>query len=46
MMTINHHGLALPEVSFGAVKDSKLWVQGSSAMESYLNTKFVTLADL
>jgi len=43
MMTINHIGLALPEVPFGGVKDSGYGSEGGSeAIESYLNTKFVT----
>ncbi|HEY7580570.1 MAG TPA: NAD-dependent succinate-semialdehyde dehydrogenase [Acetobacteraceae bacterium] len=47
MMAINHHGLALPEVPFGGVKDSGYGSEGGSeAIESYLNTKFVTQAGL
>jgi succinate-semialdehyde dehydrogenase/glutarate-semialdehyde dehydrogenase len=47
MMTINHMGLALPEVPFGGVKDSGYGSEGGSeAIEAYLNTKFVTQADL
>ncbi|MGA9865008.1 MAG: NAD-dependent succinate-semialdehyde dehydrogenase [Acetobacteraceae bacterium] len=43
MMTINHIALALPEVPFGGVKDSGYGSEGGSeAIESYLNTKFVT----
>jgi len=43
MMSINHHGLALPEVPFGGIKDSGFGSEGGSeAMESYLNTKFIT----
>jgi succinate-semialdehyde dehydrogenase/glutarate-semialdehyde dehydrogenase len=43
MVSINHHGLALPEVPFGGVKDSGYGSEGGSeAIESYLNTKFVT----
>ena len=45
MMTINHMGLALPEVPFGGVKDSGYGSEGGSeAIEAYLNTKFVTQA--
>jgi succinate-semialdehyde dehydrogenase/glutarate-semialdehyde dehydrogenase len=47
MMAINHHGLALPEVPFGGVKDSGYGTEGGSeAIEGYLNTKFVTQAGL
>jgi succinate-semialdehyde dehydrogenase / glutarate-semialdehyde dehydrogenase len=47
MMSINHHGLALPEVPFGGVKDSGFGSEGGlEAIESYLNTKFVSQAGL
>ncbi|WP_159994919.1 NAD-dependent succinate-semialdehyde dehydrogenase [Roseomonas sp. 18066] len=47
MMTINHLGLALPEVPFGGTKDSGYGSEGGSeAIESYLITKFVTQAGL
>jgi succinate-semialdehyde dehydrogenase/glutarate-semialdehyde dehydrogenase len=47
MMTINHLGLALPEVPFGGVKDSGYGSEGGSeALEAYLVTKFVTQAGL
>jgi len=43
MVSINHHGLALPEVPFGGVKDSGYGSEGGlEAIEAYLNTKFVT----
>ncbi|MGD9616535.1 MAG: NAD-dependent succinate-semialdehyde dehydrogenase [Alphaproteobacteria bacterium] len=43
MISINHHGLALPEVPFGGVKDSGYGSEGGSeAIEAYLNTKFVS----
>jgi succinate-semialdehyde dehydrogenase/glutarate-semialdehyde dehydrogenase len=43
MVSINHHGLALPETPFGGVKDSGYGSEGGSeAIEAYLNTKFVT----
>jgi succinate-semialdehyde dehydrogenase/glutarate-semialdehyde dehydrogenase len=45
MVSINHHGLALPEVPFGGVKDSGYGSEGGSeAIEGYLNSKFVTQA--
>ena len=45
MMTINHIGLALPEVPFGGIKDSGTGSEGGTeAIESYLNIKFVTQA--
>jgi len=45
MLTINHNGLALPEVPFGGVKDSGYGTEGGSeAVEAYLETRFVTLA--
>jgi succinate-semialdehyde dehydrogenase/glutarate-semialdehyde dehydrogenase len=47
MVSINHHGLALPEVPFGGVKDSGYGSEGgSNALEAYLNFKFVTQAGL
>ncbi|MDE1569078.1 NAD-dependent succinate-semialdehyde dehydrogenase [Aquabacter sediminis] len=47
MMTINHLGLALPEVPFGGVKDSGFGSEGGSeAIEAYLNPKFVSQAGL
>lgn len=47
MVSINHHGLALPEVPFGGVKDSGYGSEGGSeAIEAYLNNKFITLAGL
>ena len=43
MMTINHVGLALPEVPFGGVKDSGYGTEGGSeAVEAYLETRYVT----
>ena len=45
MMTINHLGLAIPEVPFGGVKDSGYGSEGGSeAIEAYLNPKFVSQA--
>jgi succinate-semialdehyde dehydrogenase/glutarate-semialdehyde dehydrogenase len=47
MISINHHGLASPEVPFGGVKDSGYGSEGGlEAIENYLNTKFVTQAGL
>ncbi|MFG1399983.1 NAD-dependent succinate-semialdehyde dehydrogenase [Roseixanthobacter pseudopolyaromaticivorans] len=47
MMTINHLGLALPEVPFGGVKDSGYGSEGGSeAIEAYLNPKFVSQAGI
>jgi succinate-semialdehyde dehydrogenase/glutarate-semialdehyde dehydrogenase len=43
MVSINHHGLALPELPFGGIKDSGYGSEGGTeAMEAYLNTKLVT----
>jgi succinate-semialdehyde dehydrogenase/glutarate-semialdehyde dehydrogenase len=47
MMTINHLGLALPEVPFGGIKDFGYGSEGGlEAIEAYLNTKFVSQAGL
>jgi succinate-semialdehyde dehydrogenase/glutarate-semialdehyde dehydrogenase len=47
MVSINHHGLALPEVPFGGVKDSGYGSEGGTeALEAYLNTKFITQVGL
>ena len=47
MISINHHGLALPEVPFGGIKDSGSGSEGGiEALEAYMNTKFVTTATL
>ncbi|PTW59827.1 succinate semialdehyde dehydrogenase [Breoghania corrubedonensis] len=43
MLTINHLGLALPEVPFGGIKDSGYGTEGGSeALDAYLDTRFVT----
>jgi len=43
MVSINHHGLALPELPFGGVKDSGYGSEGGAeALEAYLNPKLVT----
>ena len=47
MVSINHHGLALPEVPFGGVKDSGVGSEGGNdALDAYMNFKFVTQAGL
>ena len=47
MMSINHHGLALPETPFGGVKDSGYGSEGGvEGLDAYLATKFVTQADI
>ena len=47
MISINHVGLGIPEVPFGGVKDSGYGSEGGSeAIESYLNSKFVSQAGL
>jgi len=47
MISINHHGLALPETPFGGVKDSGYGSEGGlEAIENYLVTKFVSQAGL
>ena len=43
MLSINHYGLALPELPFGGVKDSGYGSEGGlEAVEAYLSTKFVS----
>ena len=43
MISINHHGLALPEVPFGGIKDSGYGSEGGTgALEAYLNIKFIS----
>lgn len=43
MLTVNHVGLALPEVPFGGIQDSGYGTEGGSdAVEPYLETRFVT----
>lgn len=43
MTTINHLGLALPEVPFGGIKDSGHGTEGGSqALEAYFDTRLVT----
>jgi succinate-semialdehyde dehydrogenase/glutarate-semialdehyde dehydrogenase len=46
MVSINHHGIALPETPFGGIKDSGYGSEGGTeAIEAYLNPKFVTQAN-
>ncbi len=43
MLTINHNGLAIPEVPFGGIKDSGYGTEGGSeAVDAYLETRFVS----
>jgi succinate-semialdehyde dehydrogenase/glutarate-semialdehyde dehydrogenase len=45
MMSINHHGLALPEVPFGGVKDSGYGHEGGiEGLEVYMQRKFISQA--
>ena len=47
MVTINHIGLALPEVPFGGIKDSGYGSEGGAeAIDAYVNIKFITQAGL
>ena len=47
MLTINHLGLAIPEVPFGGIKDSGYGSEGGTeAIEAYVNTKFVSQLDV
>jgi len=44
MISVNHHGLALPETPFGGVRDSGWGTEGGAEMLSaFLVTKFVTV---
>ena len=43
MVSINHHGLAVPETPFGGVKDSGYGSEGGTeVLDGYLVTKFIT----
>lgn len=43
MLTINHNGLALPEVPFGGTKDSGYGVEGGSeGIQAYMETRFIS----
>ena len=47
MMSINHHGIALPETPFGGTKDSGYGSEGGTeGLDAYLGTKFVSQAGL
>lgn len=47
MISINHFGLGLPEAPFGGVGDSGYGFEGGSeAIEAYLQTRFISTADL
>jgi succinate-semialdehyde dehydrogenase/glutarate-semialdehyde dehydrogenase len=44
MLSINHHGIGLPELPFGGVKDSGYGSEGGSeGLQPYLTTKMVTV---
>jgi len=44
MVSINHHGLGLPELPFGGVRDSGYGSEGGTeAIDSYVNTKLITI---
>jgi succinate-semialdehyde dehydrogenase/glutarate-semialdehyde dehydrogenase len=40
--TINHYGLALPEMPFGGVKESGFGYRGSEGLQVYMTAKFVS----
>lgn len=47
MISFNHFGLGHPETPFGGMKDSGYGFEGGSeAIEPYLQTRFMTMADL
>ncbi|MFT3790957.1 MAG: NAD-dependent succinate-semialdehyde dehydrogenase [Rudaea sp.] len=47
MVSVNHFGLGHPEAPFGGMKDSGYGFEGGAeAIEGYLQTRFITLADL
>ncbi|WP_323991509.1 NAD-dependent succinate-semialdehyde dehydrogenase [Nguyenibacter sp. L1] len=46
MLTVNHLGLALPEVPFGGIGDSGYGSEGGTeALEAYLDTRFFTMRE-
>ena len=43
MVSINHWGLALPELPFGGIKDSGIGSEGGTeTFDGYLNTKLIS----
>lgn len=47
MLSVNHFGLALPELPFGGIKDSGFGSEGGpEAIEEYLHTRLVSRADI
>jgi succinate-semialdehyde dehydrogenase/glutarate-semialdehyde dehydrogenase len=47
MISINHHGLGLPEHPFGGVKDSGFGSEGGTeGLDAYLSVKFATQVGL
>jgi succinate-semialdehyde dehydrogenase/glutarate-semialdehyde dehydrogenase len=47
MVSINHFGLGIPETPFGGVRDSGYGFEGGSeAIEAYLQSRFISVADL
>jgi succinate-semialdehyde dehydrogenase/glutarate-semialdehyde dehydrogenase len=47
MVSVNHIGLGLPEVPFGGMKESGYGSEGGAeAIEAYLQTRFITVANL
>ena len=47
MVSINHHGIALPETPFGGIKESGYGSEGGvEGLDAYLATKFVTQANV
>lgn len=43
MISINHHGIALPETPFGGIKDSDFGHQGGiEGLQAYMTAKMVS----